>query len=155
MDAHDLAHAIREGDFDGLRAGLNAGVDPSAVVSSEDHTLLHTAVIWASRQAVDILIEHGADVSAIDGHNATPRHLAEETAEHARANGDPEGAARMDGIAAAIKEAEIRQKYDIPRRSKREIMTGEDDHGRILFGLAWEGEQERAAEREAEGRGSG
>lgn len=64
-------------DVEGLHKALLAGADVNAVVGEAGRTALHTAV--ASSRCVRLvatLVEHGADVDALDSSGATALHLA-------------------------------------------------------------------------------
>ena len=84
---------------------------------------LHVAVQMRNMEIVELLLAKGIDTGIVDDWNATARHLAEES-------GQKE-------MAAKIKEAELQQNYDIPRRTTERIVMGMDEDGRLCIGYKW------------------
>jgi ankyrin repeat protein len=90
------------GHAETVRALLNAGVDAAARVPAGPHapttrsgesataevceigsTPLHQAVRFRHTEVVRVLLEHGADVNAVDGDGRTPWQLASRARKHA------------------------------------------------------------------------
>ena len=55
---------------------LSQGGDPNCGASSSGGTPLHAAVSYGMTQSIQTLLDHGADVFAVDASGATPIHVA-------------------------------------------------------------------------------
>ena len=151
-----MEDAVTDGDLEAVRKWLNGGGKVDQVLSpSTGWAALHIAAFAANEPMVRLLLEYQPDLEAVDDTNATARHLAEETANRIRADdplGMPERATEWERVAAIIKEAELRRKYDIPPRSNVEIDMGENAEGRFCTGFAWEGERTDGVRRQGNSR---
>ena len=77
---HMIFQRINQDDFDAVRAYLDAGLDPNIRGFMDQ-----TASIWAAEcncwRMVEILIEHGADLSLADRQGLTVARVVEESLE--------------------------------------------------------------------------
>lgn len=71
-----IHEAAMNGHSELLEWLLRQGGDPNCGVSSSGGTPLHAAVSYGMTQCIQVLLEHGADVFAIDSSGATPIHVA-------------------------------------------------------------------------------
>ncbi|XP_078688100.1 uncharacterized protein LOC144920093 [Branchiostoma floridae x Branchiostoma belcheri] len=80
MDLDTFYTAVREGDGQTVRRGLDAGVDLRGKRwwdGWSDLTSLHVASVYGRTEVAALLIEHGADLEARGGWaQYTPLHLA-------------------------------------------------------------------------------
>ena len=68
-----LMEAAESGALDDVRAAIDAQPDLIHARDDEGATLLHYAAFGGHRPVVELLVERGADINAIDGHfGATP-----------------------------------------------------------------------------------
>jgi ankyrin repeat protein len=117
-----LQSLIWDEEIDDAKELIELG-DLNRVNKPGGQSALHVAVQMRNLEIVELLLAKGIDTGIVDDGNATARHLAEES-------GQKE-------IAGKIKEAELRQNYDIPRRTTEEIVMGTDEDGRLVFGYKW------------------
>src|SRR5258707_14615652 len=68
-----LMEAAERGGLDDVRAAIDAEPDLITARDDEGATLLHYAAFGGHRPMVELLVERGAEINAIDGHfGATP-----------------------------------------------------------------------------------
>ena len=71
-----IHEAAINGQYELLEWLLCQGGDPNSGVSSSGGTPLHAAVSYGMTQCIQTLLDHGADVFAVDASGATPIHIA-------------------------------------------------------------------------------
>ena len=120
--APDLHGAIWSRDNEAARKLIEKG-DIHRISAPGGESALHVAAQINNLEIARLLLAKSIDTSIIDDTNATARHLAEEL--------------RHTEMAAMIKEAEVRQGYDIPRRIPEQIVMGMDEDGRLALGYKW------------------
>ena len=75
-DQELFRETVSRGEAHAVLAMLEAGCDPNAVMDERQRTPLHLASMWGKDETVELLLEHGADVTARDSGDACPLHLA-------------------------------------------------------------------------------
>ena len=73
LDVHDAAAV---GRTRALAELLDADRDAPSRTASEGETALHLAAAFGRKDAVELLLDHGADPSATDGNGRTPAEVA-------------------------------------------------------------------------------
>ncbi|KAI8519499.1 hypothetical protein Bbelb_027560 [Branchiostoma belcheri] len=79
MDLHTFYTAVKRGDVQTVRRGLDAGVDVRVKKKWgfwDDQTFLHAASEHGRTEVAALLLKHGADLEARDGLQETPLHKA-------------------------------------------------------------------------------
>jgi disulfide oxidoreductase YuzD len=74
--ADDILAASRRGDVFAVRHYLRKSPDSVGARDGLDYTPLHWAGVRGHWEAVEVLVEHDADVNAVGGDGGTPLHLA-------------------------------------------------------------------------------
>lgn len=68
--------AVLRGDILGVRRLLENGANPNLICAASQNSALHEAILLELCDIAQWLVNHGANVTVIDGHGNTPLHLA-------------------------------------------------------------------------------
>lgn len=124
-----------------LRQRLDGGEDPNAREGDASETPLHVATRRRRREAVAILLDHGAEIDAQNGHGKTDyahalRRGFTEVAELLAERGADTSLADADHFAVAIVEGRLDDARQIADEHPGVVRTGNPEEDRLLADVA-------------------